>query len=66
MQVGAIQQDRRTEVAGRRNDVRTHIGVRLAVVPLSGVVAAIQKTAPSQIYAGIPQSVHPGGQSYLW
>jgi hypothetical protein len=29
MQVGAIQQDRRTEVAGRPNDVRTHIGVPL-------------------------------------
>jgi hypothetical protein len=43
--VGAIQQDRRTEVAVRPDDVRTHIGVRLAVVPLSGVVAAIRRTA---------------------
>jgi len=63
MQVGAIQQDRRTDVAGRPNDVRTHIGVRLAVIPLSGVVAAIQRTAPSQIYAGIPQTVHSGDQN---
>ena len=37
---------RRPEVAGRPVDVRTHIGVRFAVIPLSGVAEALLKTAP--------------------
>ena len=40
------EQRRRSEVAGRPVDVRTHIGVRFAVIPLSGVAEAMLKTAP--------------------
>ena len=41
MWVGSVQRVRRSEGAGRLVDVRTHIGVRFAVIPLSGVAGAI-------------------------
>jgi hypothetical protein len=43
MWVGITQRDLRLRpvVAGRPVDVRTHIGFRLAVCPLSGVVEAM-------------------------
>ena len=56
---------RRSEVAGRPVDVRTHIGVRFAVVPLSGVAEAMLKTAPVYIYAETSKTVHPAAQKVL-
>ena len=41
---------RRSEVAGRPVDVRTHIGVRFAVIPLSGVAEAMLKDRSRVIY----------------
>ena len=46
-------------------DVRTHIGVRFAVVPLSGVAEAMLKTAPVYIYAETSKTVHPAAQKVL-
>lgn len=62
MQVGLNQPGWRPWTRSGRSSrmtIRTHIGVRLTVVRLSGVVETISRSPPCTIYAASSKSVHP-------
>ena len=60
--MGPEQRDWRPRTRSGRSSwmtIRTHIGVRLTVVRLSGVVETIVRSCPCTIYAASSKSVHP-------
>ena len=62
MQVGSNQPGWRPRTRSGRSSrltIRTHIGVRLAVVRLSGVVETIVRSPPCTIYAKSSKTVQP-------